>query len=91
MDTNSTPDLLFKIQKQFLTTAEILYYLPDFPDVLQVFLWQNVDESPDFPRIHAFLLFWENNIEGRLYSVKIAQADRIYPTLIFAKDEFKLQ
>ena len=55
-----------------LTTAEILYHLPDFPALLQSFIWQQPDISPDFPALRRFLAFWERNLEGRLHSVRIA-------------------
>ena len=57
-----------------LTTAEIVYRLPDHPSVLQTFVWQQLDQAPDFPRLHRFLEFWDRSIEGRLHSVRIAQA-----------------
>jgi uncharacterized protein Usg len=91
MKCYSTPDLLLELQGYRLTTAEILYCLPDYPELLQTFIWQNLDLSPDFPRLHAFLSYWQNNIEGKLYSVKVAQAEviNIVPPR-FAKEEFHL-
>jgi len=62
-----------------LTTAEILYHLPDHPSVLQSFVWQNLDIAPEFPVLHRFLDFWVGNIEGRLHSVKVASAALITP------------
>ena len=56
-----------------LTTAEILYHLPDHPDLLQSFVWQTLDMAPRYPVLRKFLDYWENNIEGRLHSVRIAQ------------------
>ncbi len=92
MKSVSNPDLLLRLQGYRLTTVEIIYYLPDHPNVLQVFIWQNLDLPPDFPRLRMFLLFWEKNIEGRLFSVKIAQStDPVVYSLIFAKGEFKLR
>ena len=44
-----------------LTTAEITYYLPDRPILLQTYLWQEYDLAPRFPRLHEFLEFWEEN------------------------------
>ena len=38
-----------------LTTAEILYHLPDHPGVLQSFIWQDYDIAPDYPVLHKFL------------------------------------
>src|SRR6516164_5793059 len=34
-----------------LTTAEILYRMPDHPSLLQTYVWQNYDLSPKFPAI----------------------------------------
>lgn len=77
MRVHSTPDLLLELQGFRLTTAEILYRLPDYPELLQSYVWQELDISPDFPRLHAFLDYWERNLEGKLYSVKVAQAEVI--------------
>jgi len=55
-----------------LTTAEILYHLPDHPAVLQSFIWQNHDLAPRFPELARFLDFWRREIEGQLHSVRIA-------------------
>jgi uncharacterized protein Usg len=57
-----------------LTTAEIIYHLPDHPDLLQSFIWQKFDVAPDFPELHRFLEFWSRNIEGKLHSVRVGQA-----------------
>ena len=55
-----------------LTTAEILYHMPDHPGVLQTFIWQEFDLAPRFPVLNKFLRFWEANIEGPLHSVRVA-------------------
>jgi len=55
-----------------LTTAEILYHLPDHPALLQSFIWQDLDLAPGFPVLNRFLRFWETSIEGRLHSVRVA-------------------
>ena len=55
-----------------LTTAEILYHLPDHPTLLQTYLWQDYDIAPRFPVLRRFLDFWEANLEGRLHSVRVA-------------------
>ena len=57
-----------------LTTAEIIYHLPDHPDLLQSFIWQKLDRAPDFPELRRFLEFWSRSIEGKLHSVKVGQA-----------------
>jgi len=40
-----------------LTTAEIVYHLPDHPALLQTFIWQKFDLAPGFPELHKFLDF----------------------------------
>lgn len=68
-----------QLQNYRLTTAEILYHLPDHPAVLQSFIWQNLDLAPHFPVLHGFLDFWVRNIEGKLHSVKVAHATLVTP------------
>jgi uncharacterized protein Usg len=62
-----------------LTTAEILYHLPDFPAVLQTYIWQEYDLAPRYPVLKRFLDFWERNLEGKLHSVRVASARLIKP------------
>jgi uncharacterized protein Usg len=62
-----------------LTTAEILYHLPDHPTLLQSFIWQDYDLAPRFPVLHRFLDFWVTEIEGRLHSVQVASQKLITP------------
>jgi uncharacterized protein Usg len=33
--------------------------------------------APRYPELQRFLAFWEKNIEGKLHSVKVAQASLI--------------
>lgn len=62
-----------------LTTAEILYHMPDHPDLLQSFIWQTLDIAPRYPVLRKFLDYWTHNIEGRLHSVSIVQRGVISP------------
>lgn len=62
-----------------LTTAEILYHLPDHPSLLQSYIWQELDLTPDFPQLHKFLQFWERSLDGKLHSVKVASCELIRP------------
>jgi uncharacterized protein Usg len=72
-----------KIERQLhgyrLTTAEILYHLPDHPAVLQSYVWQDLDIAPKFPVLNRFLGFWTREIEGRLHSVRVAATSIISP------------
>lgn len=74
-----------------LTTAEILYRLPDHPAVLQSFIWQELDLAPKFPVLNKFLHFWETRIDGRLHSVRVAARGLISDAeLKLAAGEFTL-
>ncbi len=72
-------DFARQLEGYRLTTAEILYHLPDHPALLQTFVWQALDLAPAFPILHKFLSFWEANIEGRLHSVRVAHVAVISP------------
>lgn len=62
-----------------LTTAEIMYRMPDHLDLLQTFIWQDYDIAPRFPRLIRFLDFWAHNLDGPLASVKVAHKAIIGP------------
>jgi len=62
-----------------LTTAEILYHLPDHPGLLQSYVWQNLDQAPEFPVLKEFLAFWERRLDGRLHSVTVASTELVKP------------
>lgn len=74
-----------------LTTAEILYRLPDHPSLLQSFVWQCYDEHPRFPRLNRFLDYWVDNIEAQLHRVTVAHKGLIAPAeLRFVSGQFRL-
>jgi uncharacterized protein Usg len=86
-----TMSIARQLQGYRLTTAKILYHLPDHPSLLQTFVWQNLDIAPRFPELSRFLAFWERELEGRLHSVSVATAGLVTPAeLRFARGEFSL-
>jgi uncharacterized protein Usg len=62
-----------------LLTAEILYGMPDYPDILQTLIWQTHDQSPTFPRLIKFVGFWMSEIKAPLISITVAHASLIKP------------
>ena len=75
-----------------LTTAEILYHMPDHPHLLQSYLWQEYDLAPNFPALRRFLDFWARNLDGRLHSVEVAGQPLIQaPEARFAAAYLRLQ
>ncbi|MCG8691273.1 MAG: usg protein [Minwuiales bacterium] len=84
-------DFARMLQGYSLTTAEILYHMPDHPDLLQTFVWQEYDMAPRFPVLHKFLDFWQQSIDGRLHSVKVCSDRLIRPAEIaYAEAQFAL-
>jgi len=57
-----------------LTTADILYRLPDHPSILQEYVWQDYDLAPRFPELRKFLDFWRSKLEGPIFEVKVAHS-----------------
>ena len=72
-------DFIRQLQGYGLTTAKILYGMPDHPRVLQTFVWQQYDLAPRFPVLKQFLEFWRRELEGPLHSVEVAHAGLIRP------------
>ena len=72
-------DFRAQIKGFSLTTAEILYRLPDHPALLQTYVWQDYDVQPRFPRLISFLDYWRKNLEGRLFKVTVAHRGLIQP------------
>ena len=72
-------DFELQLQGYGLTTAHILYRLPDHLGILQTYVWQDYDLAPKFPHMYGFLDFWENNLDGPLHSVRYSHQKLIKP------------
>src|SRR6202012_986147 len=62
-----------------LTTAQILYRMPDHRSLLQSYVWQNYDLFPKFPALPDFLSFWQEKLEGRLFSGRVSNSKLTKP------------
>jgi uncharacterized protein Usg len=71
--------LSMQLRDYRLTTAEILYRLPDHPEILQTYIWQELDLAPQYPILRRFLDFWHRELDGKLHSVRVASAELIRP------------
>ena len=72
-------DFLSQLQGHSLTTAEILYRLPDHPSLIQSYLWQDYDLAPSFPKLNDFLRFWTKSLDGPLYRIRVAHRQLLSP------------
>lgn len=73
-------NLITQLNNYRLTTAHILYHLPDHPKLLQSYVWQEYDIAPRFPELKKFLDFWSREIDGKLHSVYVASKEIITPS-----------
>lgn len=69
--------VLLPIKTYRLTTAEILYHMPDHPGLLQTYVWQNMDLAPQYPELRRFLDFWHRNLDGKLHSIRVASGEPV--------------
>jgi uncharacterized protein Usg len=78
MDT----EFALRLQGWRLATAEVLYYMPDHPALLQSFTWQTLDLAPSYPRVHKFLEFWRAEIQAVIHSVRLASGEELAPAKV---------
>jgi uncharacterized protein Usg len=71
--------LALQLRDYRLTTAEILYRLPDHPGILQSYIWQDLDIGPRYPVLTKFLDFWRRELDGEVHSVRVGAASLIRP------------
>jgi uncharacterized protein Usg len=80
-------DFVRQIEGYGLTTANILYRLPDYQGLLQQYIWL----APRFPELNKFLEFWVRTLDGPLFRVTVAHNTLIGPADLKAVDgEFRL-
>jgi len=60
------------LRKKELILVGVIYYIPDYTNLLNEFYWQCEDIVPDMPRVHKFLNFWKDNIEAVIKEVKVS-------------------
>lgn len=75
-------EMRLRLEGWRLATAEVLYYLPDHPSLLQSFVWQTLDLAPAYPRIHKFLDFWKREIDAVIHSVTLSNGETLAPARV---------
>lgn len=86
-----SPEFRKQLEGYGLTTAEILYRIPDHPSLLQSYIWQEYDIFPQFPTLRKFLDFWQTTLDGPLFKVIVGHSQLIKPVDWNAIDaEFRL-
>lgn len=72
-------DLTKQLEDYRLTTAQIIYHMPDYADLLQEYIWQEYDIAPKYPVLSDFLDFWGRELDGKVHSVYVASKELITP------------
>lgn len=75
----ASQDFLRQLQGYGITTANILYRMPDHPAILQSYVWQDYDLEPEFPELRKFLQFWTEKIDGPIHQVIVGHSRLIKP------------
>jgi uncharacterized protein Usg len=75
----ASPEFRKQLEGYSLTTAEILYRMPDHPALLQSYIWQDYDICPEFPQLKKFLDFWIAKLDGPLFKVIVGHRALIKP------------
>lgn len=82
----SNRELELQLRDWRLTTAEILYHLPDHPALLQSYIWQELDLAPKFPTLKKFVDFWNRELDGKIHSIRVAHTELVMPAqFVFMK------
>ena len=74
------------LKKWTVASVQVVYYIPDYMNLVDEFIWQTEDQLPEYPRITRFLDYWDKNIDGPIKEVyiydheeaKVKHVDRKY-------------
>jgi uncharacterized protein Usg len=64
-------NMAYILHKWTVATVQVVYYIPDYLNIVQEFIWQTEDQLPEYPRITKFLNYWDKNIDGPIKEVYI--------------------
>ena len=68
--------MLIVIRRKTLVTLNVFYWMPDYENILQQFIWQTMDVKPKYPRVYRFLDYWHNNIDAVVNEKEICDSER---------------
>lgn len=68
--------MLIVIRRKTLVTLNIFYWMPNYENILQQFIWQTMDVKPKYPRVYRFLDYWHNNIDAVVNEIEICDSEK---------------
>ena len=63
--------MVYILKRWTIASVQVVYYMPDYLNLVNEFIWQTKDRQPDYPRIGRFLDYWDKNIDGPIKEVYI--------------------
>ena len=67
---------IYIFKRKVLVSLRVFYYMPDYRDIIQEFMWQTEDHKPKYPRVNRFLNYWKENIDAVIADVEMAEIQR---------------
>mgnify|MGYP001220320068 FL=1 len=65
------------VRNKVLVSLRVYYYMPDYRDLIQEFMWQTMDIKPKYPRVNKFLNYWKENIEAVIADIEMIETEKI--------------
>lgn len=62
---------MLMLRTKVVALVNVLYWMPDYHDILQEFIWQTEDIEPEYPKVNNFLNYWRANIDAVIAEVQI--------------------
>ena len=59
------------LRPKSVVTVNVLYYRPDYRNLIQEFVWSLDDVVPELRRTHLFLSYWQQNIDAVIKEVLV--------------------
>ena len=60
------------LKRKELVLVGIIYYMPDYKNLVNEFYCQFDDVVPDIPRVHEFLNYWKSNIDAIIKKIEVS-------------------
>lgn len=54
---------------------QVIYFMPDYPTILQEFTWGYEDRVPELMRTHKFLNHWRSHIDAVISEILLSIND----------------
>ena len=65
------------INNKVFVMVNIFYWMPDYDDIIQEFIWQTKDVQPTYPRVNKFLFYWKNNVDAVINEVVLSTSSSV--------------